>query len=68
MDAVTFGYTTNSLWSNKVKNPEGTKSDPQVKAIHTPSTDYSSFCLIPVASSLRRDILVIAVLHIDDLT
>ena len=68
MNAVTFGPTTNFLWSNKFKNPEGTKSDPQVKAIHTLSTDYSSLCLIPVASSLSRAVLVITVLHIDDLT
>ena len=54
--------------SSKTRKVPKTVIFPQVKAIHTLSTDYSSLCLIPTASSSRSAVLVIAVLHIGDLT
>ena len=54
--------------SSKTRKVPKTVIFPQVKAIHTLSTDYSSLCIIPAASSSRRAVLVVAVLHIGDLT
>ena len=54
--------------SSKTRKVPKTVIFPQVKAIHTLSTDYSSLCLIPADYLPRRAVLVVAVLNIGDLT
>ena len=54
--------------SSKPRKVPKTVIFPQVKAIHILSTDYRSLCIIPAYSLSRRAVLVVAVLHIGDLT